>query len=110
MTGYDKVDDIQLEYPKNYRSNQRMIFINDNLAATLWKRIQKHISTKDIFNGISFFLRFFSFFKKSVTNIIVSPIGYCSSGCWIPVGLNEGFIIVFYSFFFLYRQIHYFYI
>lgn len=75
--GYDNVDDIHLEYPKDYRNNQRMIYINTELANTLWIRLQHHIKPSDITN--------------------VTPIGYCSTGCWVPVGLNEGFIFSKYS-------------
>jgi hypothetical protein len=48
--GYANADDIKFEYPESYRNNQRMIVISPMLAKTLWSRMQRYLTTDDVFN------------------------------------------------------------
>lgn len=65
--GYDTADDIKFEYPETYRNNQRMIVINPVLAKSLWSRLQRFLTTDDVFD--------------------VAPVGFLADGTLIRIRL-----------------------
>lgn len=75
--GFKNSDDVPHEYPTSYRNNQRMIVINKQLARVLWQRMVPHLTAADVAN--------------------VTPVGFGTEGIWVPVGLNDGFVLSKYS-------------
>jgi signal recognition particle subunit SEC65 len=65
--GFDTADDIKFEYPQSHRNNQRMIVINPMLANSLWTRLQRFLTTDDVFD--------------------VAPVGFLANGMAIVLDL-----------------------
>jgi hypothetical protein len=63
--GYETLDK---EYPKEYRSNERVLVKSPALAKILWKKIEPYC-------------------QKEFLN--VKPFGFGNEGLWKPIGLNE---------------------
>lgn len=66
--GFSSLED---EYPSNYRSNDRVLVYNKNLAKSLWLRIAPHLQFKDV--------------------VRIHPLDFGNEGVWRPVGLNACF-------------------
>jgi hypothetical protein len=70
--GYDKNSDLSAEYPPDYRNNQRLIAISDQLADNVWNRLQPQMQFKDVHN--------------------ITPLGFATEGLWLPSGMNQAFL------------------
>lgn len=57
------------EYPKDYRSNSRLIVFEHKIAAAIWARVLPHLKEADVAN--------------------VTPVGFATQGTWLPIGVNE---------------------
>jgi len=71
-TGFS-YSDVAGEYPADYRNNERIICISKEMANCLWPRIQRYLTPADIEN--------------------IAPYGFGKEGIWLPVHLNEAFMI-----------------
>jgi len=71
-TGFSH-SDVAGEYPADYRNNERIICISQEMANCLWPRIQQYLTPADIEN--------------------IAPYGFGKEGIWLPVHLNEAFMI-----------------
>lgn len=56
-------------FPPEYRSNERVLAICQPLVDCLWKRLQPHLSRKEV--------------------IRIRPVGFGNEGTWKPFRLNE---------------------
>ena len=56
-------------FPREYRSNERVLAICQPLVECLWTRLQPHLSRKEV--------------------VRVRPIGFGNEGTWKPFRLNE---------------------
>lgn len=57
------------EFPEEERNNRRIMVLNEELAALIWKRVEAHFDVDDV--------------------LFIKPIGFGNEGCWRPSGLNE---------------------
>ncbi|KAF0973069.1 hypothetical protein FDP41_008733 [Naegleria fowleri] len=64
--GYESIEH---EYPKEYRSSERVLVLCKKLADMLWQRIKPYLTDAD-FKG-------------------VRPYGFDNGGTWKPIGTNE---------------------
>ena len=61
--------DLSALFPREYRSNERVLAICQPLVECLWTRLQPHLSRREV--------------------IRVRPIGFGNEGTWKPFRLNE---------------------
>ena len=75
--GWWEKDDIGNEYPENYRNNQRLITMNEDVAMNLFYRLIFHFEETELMG--------------------VKPMGFGAEGIWKPVGLNDCFLFTRYG-------------